>query len=176
MDQELKVVRKAWKVKDPTVWEFDSPDDNWQIVYAETAGEAKSKCSDKEDFLNVKVRRAELADIVLHDGNEISRGDLIRRIADKERKDKRRELVMRFSETDTFYIQNGYVGNSVMWWGLGGAGYTTNILNAQKYTKEEILSQFVDGRQEDRIWLASHVEKNIKQHVDAQNLEHEYES
>lgn len=35
-----------------------------------------------------------------------------------------------------FYIRNeGYLGNALMWWALGG-GYTCDINNAEKFTKE----------------------------------------
>lgn len=177
MDKDLKIVRKAWEVKDPTVWERDASDENWQTVYAQTAGEAKSQCSEQEKFLNIQARRAKLADIVLYDGNEIARGVLLRQIAREERTKQRRDNVLRFPETEMFYIQNGYVGNSVMWWGLGSAGYTTDITKSQKYTRAEVLESFVNGRGEDRIWAASHVETKIKQHVDAQGLDSEkYES
>lgn len=35
-----------------------------------------------------------------------------------------------------YYIHNGsYCGNSMLWWRQNGAGYTTNIKDAGKYTK-----------------------------------------
>jgi hypothetical protein len=177
MDTELVIIKKAWEVKDPTIWESESSDDNWQTVYAETVGEAKSQCSEKDKFLNIKARRTKLSDIVLFEGYEIARGHLLRKIADEGRKEQRRNSVLKFPETEMFYIQNGYVGNSVMWWGVGGAGYTSDITKAQKYTRTEVLGSFVNGRKEDRIWAASHIETKIKQHVDCQGLDSEkYES
>jgi hypothetical protein len=38
-----------------------------------------------------------------------------------------------------YYIQNGYVGNAILWWGIDSRGYTTDINKAGKYTKEETL-------------------------------------
>ena len=75
-----------------------------------------------------------------------------------------------------YYVQDSrnYVGNSILWWGLGGNGYVTQLKDAQKYTKAEILKSFSDGRETDIIWRASHVEANIRTHVDAQYLQREY--
>jgi hypothetical protein len=57
---------------------------------------------------------------------------------------------------------------------IGSSGYVTQLDKAQKYTKEEILKDFSDGRETDIIWLASHVEDNIKTHIDVQYLKRDY--
>ncbi len=83
---------------------------------------------------------------------------------------------MRFPETEMFYVQKGYVGNSCLWWALGNNGYTTDILKAEKYTREEILKSFVGLSNENRIWLASHVETKISSQVDSQHLDYNFVS
>ena len=35
-----------------------------------------------------------------------------------------------------YYIQNGYVGNAILWWAENSRGYTTDFTKAGKYTKE----------------------------------------
>jgi hypothetical protein len=43
---------------------------------------------------------------------------------------------------ELYYIQNGYVGNAILWWGVDSKGYTTDITKAGKYTKEEAKISF----------------------------------
>lgn len=49
---------------------------------------------------------------------------------------------MKFKTSDLYYIQDArsYVGNSVLFWRPGGAGYTTNLDEAGLYTLEEASS------------------------------------
>jgi nitrogen fixation-related uncharacterized protein len=59
-----------------------------------------------------------------------------------------------------YYIQNGYIGNAVLWWGIDSKGYTTDFEKAGKYTKEE--AKRIIQRPEDRAWECNYVDKNIK--------------
>lgn len=59
-----------------------------------------------------------------------------------------------------YYIQNGYVGNAILWWGINGRGYTTNFTEAGKYTYAE--AKEIIKRPQDRAWLCSYVDKNEK--------------
>jgi len=72
-----------------------------------------------------------------------------------------------------YYIQNkGYVGNCLIWWRLGGSGYTTNIREAQQYTEEEALRLCKVRPDEDFMWLVEIVEEAATLHVDSQNLDY----
>ena len=64
---------------------------------------------------------------------------------------------------EMYYIQDsrGYVGNSVLWWGLESRGYVCDMRRAQKYTKQQMLEICLDGRETDIPWIASHVEEKI---------------
>ena len=119
-----------------------------------------------------KCKRYKDGDVVLYENVEWKRKLLIEHIEREKKLEERKENILKCSEKELFYIQNGYVGNDILWWGLGSCGYTADITKAQKYTREEILN-YLD-RKEDKIWLASHVEKNIKQHIDAQYLDSKY--
>lgn len=52
---------------------------------------------------------------------------------------------------EKWLLQNGYVGNSVLWWKRGMRGYTTNIDKAHIFTEEEAFSQH-KVRNEDKPW------------------------
>ncbi len=173
----MEIIKKAWEVTDPTIpRNYYDEQYMWEIVYAESAGKAKLKLIDREtdDYLKLKARRAKQDDIVLHKGSEIKRSQLEREIREMERVNNRRKKIMLFPENELFYVQNGYVGNSVSWWRLENKGYTCDLNYAQKYTRAEILKNFIPGRHEDRIWAASHVEKHIRQHVDGQYLDNKF--
>lgn len=57
-----------------------------------------------------------------------------------------------------YYIQNGYVGNAILWWGIDSKGYTTDINKAGKYSKEETIK--IIQRPQDIAWLCSYIDNN----------------
>lgn len=176
---KLKILKKAWSmnpsnVKEP--WFVDTD----QIYYG-TRGQAKSQAlldndscvlSDSKgmfpeniSYITIKVCREKEYDIVEYLGQEIPRNEI--------GKLKRLKEIQNLPDDEFYYVQDGrgYVGNSVLWWGLNGNGYTTQINNAHKYSGKEIKSK--TWRKSDIIWLSKHVEENIKQHVDMQFLDKE---
>ncbi len=177
--EEMTIVKKAWDVRDPTIWDlpYNGPEDNWETVFAASSGQAKYLCRDSDKFINIQVRRNRGADIVLYNNAEFRRSDITERIESEKKKQERISLVMRFDEHEMFFIQaQGFVGNSMLWWGLNSSGYTTNIMLAHKYSRAEALARFTSGRDQDKIWPVSHIEKCVKQHVDAQYVDYDYVS
>jgi len=78
-------------------------------------------------------------------------------------------------EKDLYYIQNGYVGNAILWWAIDGKGYTTEISKAGKFTKDE--AKKIIQRPQDVAWLCKHVDRNDKAKktiVDSQYLNRRY--
>lgn len=158
--------------------------DDLPITYAKTPSEAKSLghfLDDYEidgkphDFTDIKVIRSKNNDILmLENGEKIERCKLASKIRNEKRIKERIDKINRFPDNTNFYIQNGFVGNSVLWWAANGNGYTTDISKAQLYTKEEVLKRFVKGREEDIIWNAKHIIENIRTHVDHQYLNKDY--
>ena len=157
--------------------------DELPVTYAETAGLAKTMSSEVYDyelygyepeFTDLKVRRAKSYDKIMFEGHEYKRWQINTILETRERHSERRKAVEKFPDGTNFYVQNGFVGNSVLWWGKNSNGYTSDISKAELYTKEEILSKFVEGREEDRIWEAKHVLSKVKSHVDGQYLSSEY--
>lgn len=76
---------------------------------------------------------------------------------------------------ELYYIQNGYVGNAICWWRIDSKGYTTDIREAGKYTKEE--AKQIIQRPQDIAWLCKHVDNNEaakKVVVDVQYLKKRY--
>jgi hypothetical protein len=46
------------------------------------------------------------------------------------------------SNEKLFYIQDGWVGNSCLWWAIDSKGYTTDIRKAGKYTHKQTMGIF----------------------------------
>lgn len=70
-------------------------------------------------------------------------------------------------EVNEYYLQNGYVGNSILWWAQGRSGYTADITKAHVFTKEEAFAQH-KTRKADVPWPKEYIDARIKSHVDAQ--------
>jgi len=71
-----------------------------------------------------------------------------------------------------FYIQNGWVGNAVLWWGHDGGGYTTDFEKAGKYSYKDTLS--IIERPQDIAWECDYVDgckEAQKLIIDAQYLD-----
>lgn len=77
-----------------------------------------------------------------------------------------------------YYVQNGYVGNAMMWWALDSKGYTTDITKAHKFTYDEafsiLKSNEKDNRRNEKVWSCDYIdnsEKAKKLIIDSQYLE-----
>lgn len=74
-----------------------------------------------------------------------------------------------------YYIQNGYVGNAMVWWGENSSGYHTDFSKAGKYTKEE--AKRIIKRPQDIAWECDYVD-NCKEAqkliIDAQYLNYKH--
>jgi len=176
---KLKLLKKAWDVLDPYVWESSRYGRQWddaETVYAETSGEAKRQCSHYDSYLDIRCRRNKSHDLVEYEGKENKRGKVLYMIEHNKVEDVRKKALEALPDNELFYVQDSrsYVGNSVLWWGLNNKGYTTELNKAQKYTKEEVIKQFSSSRDSDVIWVASHVESLIRTHVDMQYLESKF--
>lgn len=57
-----------------------------------------------------------------------------------------------------YYIQNGYVGNAILWWAHESKGYTTDITKAGKFSKEE--AKRIIQRPEDIAWECNYIDNN----------------
>ena len=175
----MKIIKKAYRVwvhshiGEYPVFRIGDIDP----IYAKTASEAKNNCDmwdaknedgDDARWIDIKCRRAKEHDRIEYNGNEIWRSEL----PEIHRRERRVAALGKLPEDEMFYVQDArsYVGNSVLWWGIGSNGYVTQLSEAQKYTKADILKEFKDGRETDIIWLASHVEENIRTHVDSQYI------
>lgn len=67
---------------------------------------------------------------------------------------------------DLYFVQDSrkYVGNSVLWWVTDGKGYTTNLAEAMIVDKSWV------GRDTDKLWLCSEVQKYATVQLDMQKL------
>lgn len=73
-----------------------------------------------------------------------------------------------------FVLQDsrGNTGDRLMFWAKDGAGYTTNLENAQRYTKEQACSQN-ESRESDLPWPLAYLEALAEWSVDCQYVEPE---
>lgn len=71
--------------------------------------------------------------------------------------------------SDLFYLQDsrGYVGNDMLFWGLGSSGYVTDLRKAQLYTFEEAQSLHL-ARSTDIPWPKEYIEARTRPAVDMQ--------
>ena len=78
---------------------------------------------------------------------------------------------------DLYYLQDSrqYVGNSMLWWRAGGAGYTTNLEEAGVFTQDQAFRQH-RVRDTDRPWSKSYVDGHANRHVDHQKLKREHDA
>jgi len=186
-----ELIKKAWRVYHDGM--IGHPDkygsiDEIDVVYADTANEAKMGNHDAYDwyldgdyntypsYTDLKVKRVKYMDKVMFEDREIKRNQHDSIVQERERIEKRREKLMKLPDNEYFYVQDsrGYVGNAVLWWAIDSKGYVTDLSEAHKYTKQEILDKFVSGRETDIIWVGSHVEKAIRKYVDSQYLSGEF--
>lgn len=75
---------------------------------------------------------------------------------------------------DLFYLQDSrsYVGNDVMFWAIGGKGYTTDLRKAQTYTREE-AQRMHKSRPSDIPWAKSYIDSKTRPAVDMQYIKRE---
>jgi hypothetical protein len=185
----MLIIKKAFRVWHQGMLS-DNPYEGYRIddipvVYANSPGEAKSVAKEPYDwtingdepkFTDLKVQRAPDMDIVLFDENGMQRRQVDELLKQRKRTEERKKAVERFPDGTNFFIQNGYVGNSVLWWAKNSNGYTTDMQKAELFTKQEVLDRFVSGRKEDIIWESEHVLSNMRTHVDGQYLSPEFKA
>ena len=75
------------------------------------------------------------------------------------------EIIRILEEKELFYIQYGYLGNAILWWGKNSSGYTVNIKNAGKYTKDKAIAIINNRPNKDLAWLCSYIDNNVKAQV-----------
>lgn len=70
---------------------------------------------------------------------------------------------------DEFYIQDSrnVVGNSILWWGVEGEGYTTDVSRARVLTRAEAVAQNA-CRETDIPWAKAYVDARTRPVVDVQ--------
>lgn len=183
MAKKLKIAKKAYRVwvhsdigEYPVFSKYDV-----DITYADNANKAKcnhnwydgkNEDGDNARYIDVKCMRAPEYDKIEYNGDIINLKDYKKRLI----REKRNETLKNLDETDMYYVQDSrnYVGNSVLWHGLNGGGYVCDIKDAHKYTKDEIVKDYTNGRDTDIVWSARHVDANISEHVDRQKIREKY--
>jgi len=72
--------------------------------------------------------------------------------------------------SDLFYLQDSrdYVGNDILFWAKNEKGYTTDLNNAETYTKKEAVAQH-NRRESDIPWPKDYVDSKTRPALDMQN-------
>lgn len=73
-----------------------------------------------------------------------------------------------------YYIENrqrGHVGNCLLFWRVGGRGYTCNVNEAQQFTYDGAV-ELVAGRDKYRAWPVEHVISSAVRHCDMQDMDY----
>jgi hypothetical protein len=73
-----------------------------------------------------------------------------------------------------YYLQDKrqHVGNSMMWWRKGAAGYCCDVREAEVYTKADAYAQH-KRRSTDVPWPKDYIDARIAHHVDFQRVDRE---
>ena len=73
---------------------------------------------------------------------------------------------------EKYYIRDSrqYVGNCLLWWRKDKCGYTTNLDDAGRFTKEE-AEKICLNRDTDVMYLVDDIDNIAERHVDSQRLE-----
>ena len=71
--------------------------------------------------------------------------------------------------SNLFYVQDSrsYVGNDMLFWGLNGNGYTTDLRKAQLYTQEQAQAMH-NSRETDIPWPKEYIDAKTRPAVDMQ--------
>ena len=170
-----KILQMAWILDNSNLHEpwFHNDD----IVYYGTRGQAKLQAIPDNDagklanggeitFLTIKVKRYRQGDVIDFHGKSIKRWEL--------KGIQRQHKISLLRKNKFYYVQDNRsnVGNAVLWWGLNGNGYVTDLSKAHKYSYDEILHFY--PRESDIIWESEHVESAIRQYVDMQGLNKDF--
>lgn len=70
---------------------------------------------------------------------------------------------------DEFYLQDSrdYVGNDMLFWGIKGRGYVTDVSKAEVYTKAAAVAQH-QSRETDIPWPKDYIDARTRPAVDMQ--------
>lgn len=71
-----------------------------------------------------------------------------------------------------FVIQNGFVGNCMMFWALNSSGYTCHLSRVQTYTLED-AQRLCRPDNDEKVWLAKDIMLKATLMTDVQKVGHE---
>lgn len=72
---------------------------------------------------------------------------------------------------EQFYIQKGFVGNSMMWWRKSDCGYSVNLKEARVFSKEEALEIRSRPYSNKKAWPKEYIDKKTTPQADVQDCD-----
>ena len=74
-------------------------------------------------------------------------------------------------EEKNYYIQNGHVGNTMLFWRKEGKGYTTNLDEAGIWDEESARTICANRNKNNRAWSIRYINKISSLQVDVQRAD-----
>lgn len=74
-------------------------------------------------------------------------------------------------EADQYVLQNGFSGDTMYFWRKNGAGYTSDLSEAEVFTREKALKQN-QCREEDIPWPLTYLKQKARQTVNVQHVDY----
>lgn len=75
--------------------------------------------------------------------------------------------------TNPCYLRNkerGYLGNSPLWWAKGGAGYTDNLDNAERFDEKQAIEKVRENPDKWEAWRCIAIDAWAYRTFDSQNF------
>lgn len=119
-------------------------------------------------FSNCITRRIPEYDIISYNDGVKSHEGIREDIEEIIKKNERMNKIRNCEPNTLFYVQDArsYVGNAVVFWRNNRCGYTSDVDEALKLTREQILKE--EWRETDRFIKSDIVEKSIKRYCNAE--------
>jgi len=79
-------------------------------------------------------------------------------------------------DDDLYYLQTrGHVGNSYLWWKRGRHGYTTDVAQAEVFTKEQAFAQAKVRPTEDFPWRKAYIDAHVTRQINSEHVSRKHE-
>jgi len=148
--------------------------DSAPIIYADSPSKAKAKAL-KLGYLDCKyidlaIKRIPEEDKVEFYGKFISKRNKENNLKERQKYLDSFNKIKELPNDSLFLVQNGFVGNDMLFWKQNNAGYSCNIKEAQVYTKIQLF-QMLPLKDNMKIWNYYYIMENLSLVCNSQCLD-----